>query len=141
MLRSVSEGVVIVDCNGHVLMENEAAIRIVGYSARLVGAKRWCEAVGAYLADADRPLPPEDMPTMRACRGEEVRGLELALHGVANDRNILIEVRSSPLLESMGRSSVPLANFNDITERRHAAWLKPTRCSGPLDPRGRYHVG
>ena len=38
MLRSVSEGVVIVDCNGHVLMENEAAIRIVGYSARSVQA-------------------------------------------------------------------------------------------------------
>ena len=69
LLRSVSEGVVIVDCSGQVLMENEAAIRIVGYSARLVGAKRWCEAIGAYLVDGDRPLPPEDMPTMRACRG------------------------------------------------------------------------
>ena len=121
MLRSVSEGVVIVDCNGHVLMENEAAIRIVGYSARLVGAKRWCEAIGAYLVDGDRPLPPEDMPTMRACRGEEVRGLELVLHGVADDRNILIEVRSSPLLGVDGKIVGAIANFNDITERRHAA--------------------
>ena len=121
MLRSVFEGVVIVDCNGHVLMENEAAIRIVGYSARLVGAKRWCEAIGAYLVDGDRPLPPEDMPTMRACRGEEVRGLELVLHGVADDRNILIEVRSSPLLGVDGKIVGAIANFNDITERRHAA--------------------
>jgi PAS domain S-box-containing protein len=112
MLRSVSEGVVIVDCNGHVLMENEAAIRIVGYSARFVGAKRWCEAVGAYLVDGDRPLPPEDMPTMRACRGEEVRGLELVLHGVTDDRNILIEVRSSPLFGVDGKIVSVIANFN-----------------------------
>ena len=114
MLRSVSEGVVIVDCNGRVLMENEAAIRIVGYSAR--SAKRWCEAIGAHIVDGERPLPPEDMPTMRACRGEEVRGLELVLHGVADDRNILIEVRSSPLFGVDGKIVGAIANFNDITE-------------------------
>lgn len=121
MLRSVSEGVVIVDCNGRVLMENEAAIRIVGYSARLVGAQRWCEAVGAYHVDGDRPLQPEEMPTMRACMGDEVRGLELVLHGVAHDRNIHIEVRSSPLRGVDGKIVGAIANFNDITERRHAA--------------------
>ena len=121
MLRSVSEGVVIVDRNGHVLMENEAAIRIVGYSARLVGGKRWCEAVGACLVDSDQPVRPEDMPTMRACRGEEVRGVELALRGVDGDRNILIEVRSSPLVGVDGEIAGAIANFNDITERRRAA--------------------
>jgi PAS domain S-box-containing protein len=99
-------------------MENEAAIRIVGYSARLVGAKRWCEAIGACLVDGDRPLRP-NMPTMRACRGEEVRGLGWCCTAW-DDRNILIEVWSSPLFGVDGKIVGAIANFNDITERRHA---------------------
>jgi two-component system, chemotaxis family, CheB/CheR fusion protein len=120
MLRSVAEGVVVVDGNGHVLMENRAAVRIVGYSARDVGVDRWCESVGAYAADGATPLSLEQLPTRRALRGEEVHDTELVLRGTTRDRNVVVLVRASPLRDERGAITGAVANFSDITERKRA---------------------
>ena len=121
MLRSVDEGVVLVDRNGHVLMENRAAIRIVGYSSRETGADRWCEAVGAHAADGVTPLPLDALPTRRALRGEEVHDTELVLRGSARDRHVVVLVRAFPLRNEGGAIIGAIANLTDITERKRAA--------------------
>jgi two-component system, chemotaxis family, CheB/CheR fusion protein len=124
MLRSVDEGVVVVDRNGHVLMENQAAIRIVGYSARETGADGWCEAVGTHAADGVTPLARDELPTRRALRGEEVQATELVLHGAAGDRNVVVLVRASPLRDEGGAITGAIANFSDITERKRSAEIE-----------------
>jgi two-component system, chemotaxis family, CheB/CheR fusion protein len=121
MLRSVDEGVVVVDRNGDVLMENRAAIRIVGYSARETGADRWCEAVGAHAADGVTPLSLAELPTRRALNGEQVHATELVLRGAARDRNVVVLVRASPLRNEGGAITGAIANFSDITERKRTA--------------------
>jgi PAS domain S-box-containing protein len=121
MLRSVAEGIVVVDRDGHVLMENCAAVRIVGYSPRDVGADRWCEAIGAHTADAKTLLQLSELPSRRALRGEEVQDTELVLRGTTRDRNVVVLVRASPLRDEHGAITGAIVNFVDITERKRAA--------------------
>ena len=121
MLGSVAEGIVVVDRDGTVLIENPAALQIVGDSARGKGLGSWCEAVGACEADGRTPLSLETMPTARALKGEEVRDVEFVLRGPRRDRNVVVEISAAPLRDEAGNVVGAIANFRNITERKRAA--------------------
>jgi PAS domain S-box-containing protein len=120
-LRSIVEGVLVVDRNGRVRLENQAAVQIVGYSALETDAADWCEAVGAHAPDGTALLALQDRPTRRALNGEETHGTELVLHGRQGDRRIVVEVWAAPLRRRDGEIIGAILNFRDVAQRKRAA--------------------
>src|SRR5271169_2769962 len=74
MLQSVldcmAEGLVAADEQGKFLIWNRAAERIVGYGPADLPAGEWSEHYGNYLPDGVTPMPTEQLPLVRAIRGE-----------------------------------------------------------------------
>src|SRR5262245_32013792 len=72
VLDSMSDGVAVADENGKFLLFNPAAERILGFGASDAPPEQWSERYGCFLSDGETPYPADQMPLMRAIRGEEV---------------------------------------------------------------------
>jgi signal transduction histidine kinase len=66
-----------------------------------------------------RPIPLEESPTMRALRGEYVRGVRLQLGTAAHSR--IVEVSAAPLRDAEGNVIGVVSVGHDVTEQEQAS--------------------
>lgn len=71
-----------------------------------------------YRAGTSQPYPVEDLPVMRALRGETVQAEDIELH--LDNRVIPLEVWATPILDKQGQIAYAIAAFQDISERKQA---------------------
>ena len=81
---NMDEGVAVSDPEGKLLLFNPSAERILGMGAVESGPDEWSEIYGAFYLDKETPVPPDQLPLVRALRGETTDGMELF---VRNDKN------------------------------------------------------
>ena len=116
VLDSMVEGLVATDENGKFVLWNPAAEKILGMGASNLGSQEWTAHYGLFLPDGVTPFPSEQIPLVRAIRGEAsttemfVRNTELA-------DGAWIEVSAGPLKNKQGVISGGVAAFRDITQR------------------------
>src|SRR6516165_8914680 len=79
ILRSMGDGVAVVDETGTLVLSNPAAEQILGSDPSGVALDRWTDHFGMYLPDLVTPYPTRDVPLMRAHRRESVNGVEVFL--------------------------------------------------------------
>jgi len=117
LLREVPLGVFILDGKGHPYYTNARAVEILGRGV-LAGAEvdELAEAYDVYVAGTDRPYPVEDMPVVRALRGESGWADDIEIRSPAGRR--FVEVFSSPVRGVDGAVQFAIAAFSDITRRR-----------------------
>ena len=72
ILESMSDGVVVADEKGRFLHFNAAARRIMHLGPQEGGPDLWNSQYGLYLPDQETPFPTDQIPLVRAMRGEEV---------------------------------------------------------------------
>src|SRR5438094_10448114 len=72
ILRSMSAGVVVAHRSGKFLLFNPEAERIFGFGATRTSPAEWAQCYGCYLPDRVTPYPPDQLPLVRAIRGEDV---------------------------------------------------------------------
>ncbi|ROP34677.1 diguanylate cyclase domain-containing protein [Pseudokineococcus lusitanus] len=113
VVGSASEGVMVVDPAGRVVLENAAARRLLG----VLPDSTACLRVSAFhLQDLDgRSLRPEERPIHRALQGVATTELELVVRRADGGRSRLV-ISASPL--PGGRGAV--ATFHDVTAERRA---------------------
>src|SRR5438094_5292741 len=70
VLDSMDEGLVTADENGKFLLWNPAAEKILGMGAMDLSIQEWAPHYGCYLPDAVTPFPTDQLPLVRAIRGE-----------------------------------------------------------------------
>src|SRR5229473_786240 len=70
ILGSVTDGVVVADTNGKFLLFNAAAERFVGIGATEATPDKWSQQYGSFLPDGVTLFPPNELPLVRAMRGE-----------------------------------------------------------------------
>ena len=81
---SMDEGVAVSDAEGGMLFFNPSAERIIGLGAVESGPDEWSDVYGAFYPDGETRVPTDQLPLVRALRGETTDGLELF---VRNDKN------------------------------------------------------
>src|SRR5207247_1090549 len=81
---------------------------------------RWTELNNVCLPDGATPYPSDEIPMMRAIRGENVDGAELLARPPNAPQGILLSVTARPLRSKDGRISGGVVVFRDITEHRKA---------------------
>jgi len=117
VLDSMAEGLVAADEQGRFLIWNRAAERIVGYGPADLPAQEWSEHYGNYLPDAVTPMPTEQLPLVRAIRGETCT-TEIFLRNPQIAAGAWIEASGGPLRGKDGAVRGGVVAFHDITKRK-----------------------
>jgi PAS domain S-box-containing protein len=119
VLDSMSEGLVAVNEQGHFVLWNPAAEKIIGLGPAEVPPGEWNEHYGVFLADAATPLPADQNPLTMAVNGQP----NAAVIFVRNEKipdGAFLEIYASPLQDKSGAIRGGVTAFRDITERKRA---------------------
>jgi PAS domain S-box-containing protein len=138
VLDCMGDGVAVADRQGHFLVFNPAAERILGQGRSDRPPADWSSHYEILLPDRATPYPVEDLPLMRAMRGESVDQSELYIAHPSRDDGTWIHVTGRPLRDEGGTIEGGVVVFHDITrrkksERRLAAQYETTRALAEAD--------
>ena len=117
IMATISDGVSVIDSRGRVLLENPAAKKLMGVTENIDDPAGWQQHYGVYRPDGRTPLPTEEMPLLRALRGESTDGVEVILRNPARPEGVLLSIDGRPLDPSAGEHGA-VAVCRDITELR-----------------------
>jgi PAS domain S-box-containing protein len=118
IIESIADGVVVADCNAKFLLFNTAAERCLGIGATNTNPDQWSEQYGTYLPDTVTPYPSDDLPLVRALRGENVDSTEVFIRNVKVPVGRLLSITGRPLRDEGGALRGGVVVFHDITERK-----------------------
>ena len=117
VMDSLGDGVGVVDAAGRFLLTNPAGRRLLGDTDHVNGPDRWQELYGLFKPDGRTPFPTDELPVVRALRGEVADGVELVIRNRQRPEGILVSVDGRPLDPGAGQHGA-VAVFRDITELR-----------------------
>ena len=122
LLEALSEAVVACDADCNLTLFNHTARRWHGLDAQHMAPEQWPNAYHLYHADGVTQMRAEEVPLMRALRGEHIRNLEMAivLHGIP--RYVL--ANADPMFASNGQQNGAVVVLHDITERKQIEILQ-----------------
>ncbi|GIJ49159.1 hypothetical protein Val02_60450 [Virgisporangium aliadipatigenens] len=115
--NAVSEGVSVVASDGTFLLHNPAARQILGGAADAGHVADWPAHHGVFKPDQVTPFPVEELPMMRALRGEDADGVEMFVKNPHRPDGVLLSASGRPLELPDGRRGA-VAVFHDVTEVR-----------------------
>src|SRR5262249_37834655 len=73
----------------------------------------------AFISGTNEPYPPDQLPSMRALRGEHARVMDLEIR--TRERRVVLSVAANPFLDSQGKIAGSISAFHDVTEAADAA--------------------
>jgi PAS domain S-box-containing protein len=117
VLNSMAEGLVAVDEQGNFVLWNPAAERILGMGAADLPVQKWPEQYGLYLPDTVTRFPSEQIPLVRAVRGERST-TEMFVRNPEVVEGAWIEVSAAPLKDKQGVVCGGVATIRDITRQK-----------------------
>ncbi|HMD18168.1 MAG TPA: PAS domain S-box protein [Terriglobales bacterium] len=117
VLDSMAEGLVAADEQGKFVLWNNAAEKILGMSAAKLAPQEWTEHYGLFLKDTVTPFPSEQLPLVRAIRGE-ANTSEVFVRNRELPEGAWIEVCATPRKAKDGVVCGGVAAFRDITQRK-----------------------
>jgi PAS domain S-box-containing protein len=117
VLDSMAEGLVAANEQGKFILWNPAAEKLIGLGAGDLPASQWSAHYGVFFPDKVTPIPPGQTPLERSIRGEVVH-CEVFLRNPMLDREVWLEINSSPLRGKDGAQRGGVAAFRDISQRK-----------------------
>jgi PAS domain S-box-containing protein len=116
VLENMAEGLVAADLEGHFLIWNDAARRLMGRDALELPSHQWTDRYQMFLPDGVTPYPTESLPLVRALRGESTLQEMVVRHSA--EPEIFLEVTARPMKDRKGNFCSGVVVFRDITKRR-----------------------
>jgi len=120
MVENMSEGLMLLDGEGNLVLVNEAMRRLGGWDVEIGGS---FEDYAKQLQVRDgrgRDVPSADWPSSRALRGEMVRDVELSVHHLDTGRRYAALCSAQPVRDDFGRIDRVVVSTRDITQRKRA---------------------
>src|SRR5712671_2984924 len=120
ILERIADGVVVADSNGKFLLFNTAAEQVLGIGATDTTPDQWSDRYGSYLPDAVTLYPPNELPLVRAMRGESVDAVEVFIRNAKVPDGRLLSITGRPLRGEEGALRGGVVVFHDITLQKRA---------------------
>lgn len=118
ILRNINDGVIVVDTSGHVLDINPAARTILGLGPRVQPDPTWEQTFCCIDADGDSYRNSNDMPLMRARRGEKFAN-QVAIYRKPEQPDTVLSINGQGLYDGNRELVGGVVTFRDITEITH----------------------
>ncbi len=77
VLESMGEGVVVADADGRFQLFNPMAQELLGLGSSDIPPEHWSSHFAVFLPEMVTPFPTDDLPLLRALRGESVDDVEM----------------------------------------------------------------
>ena len=118
IIRSMGDGVVVADAQARLTLFNPSAERIIGHGVTDRPPDEWTDLYGVFYADGVTPVPTDQLPVVRAVRGETIEAQRLFIRNARVPEGVYISVNASPVRSESGEVVGGLAVFRDVTQRR-----------------------
>ncbi|MYF91183.1 MAG: PAS domain S-box protein, partial [Gemmatimonadetes bacterium] len=115
---SISDGVIVADEKGN-LTFNQSAERIIGGRVDTVLEQR-TEEYSIFYPDKVTPIPTEELPLVRALRGEATDEMEMFIRTTAKPEGVYISANGRPIASPGTTAHGGVIVFRDVTERVRA---------------------
>ena len=120
ILDSMGDGVVVADTSGKFILFNPAARQLLGRN-ELVRDVQHAQYYGLFLPDMVTPYPADQIPFMRAVRGESVDNVEMFMRPAGTSEGTWASVTARPLREDDGEIRGGVIVIRDITASKRVA--------------------
>lgn len=120
VLDNIQDGIVACDPDGMLTLFNRATCEFHGLPAGPLPASAWASHYALYRSDGTTPLTDDEVPLIRALRGEYVRDVEMVIASRAQaPRTVLAS--GQLLRDASGRKLGAVVSMHDITDRKARA--------------------
>ena len=117
-LEAIPVGVAVLDSQGKPYYINHAGQQLFGQGVLALNkVEDLSEVYQIYVAETDNIYPFDNLPIVRALRGENATADDLEIH--RGGKKIPLEIWGRPIFEG-GKVAFAIAVFQDITERKQA---------------------
>jgi len=121
ILDSMSDGVIVADDEGRLILVNPAAKRMLRLDDEPAPHDQWAHRYGLYLPDMVTPYSMDQFPLMQAVKGQPVADVEVFAQQPGREDGRWLSVNATPLTDEDGVLHNGVAIFHDITALKHAA--------------------
>jgi diguanylate cyclase (GGDEF)-like protein len=115
ILKSINDGVIVVDRHGHVLDINPAARSILDLSPRQQTDADWARAFCCIGADGESTVEHDQLPLVKACRGQKFAN-QLAVYRLANQADTVLSINGQGLYDGNRSLVGGVITFRDTTD-------------------------
>jgi PAS domain S-box-containing protein len=119
VLDTISDGVLVVDGDGRVVLSNPSLERIVGPVAVGTGPADWTGQLQVFRPGSTTPCSHGDLALARALRGERVEDVEQLVCRPGRAER-WVSASAAPLRDNAGAIRGAVVVLRDITERKRA---------------------
>ena len=117
-LEAIPIGVAVLDSQGRPYYINRAGQQLLGQGVlQLNSVEDFSESYHIYIAGTDTIYPYENLPLVRALRGENATADDLEIH--RSDKKIPLETWGTPIFDG-DQVAFAMAVFQDVAERKQA---------------------
>ena len=114
---TMTEAIVVVDCEHRTVQHNRAASELLGLGLHRVSLQELADTFEAY-SPAGELLRPEDWPVARAIQGEFCKDSEVIIRRKGSDASINVEMTTVPITTQQDDSRKIIVSLRDIKERK-----------------------
>jgi len=115
ILKSINDGVIVVDRHGHVLDINPAARSILDLAPRQQTDADWARAFCSISADGETKIEHDQLPLVKACRGQKFAS-QLAVYRLANQADTILSINGQGLYDGNRSLVGGVITFRDTTD-------------------------
>ena len=120
ILSSISDGVLVANDEGKFTFVNPSAEQITGGILDLK-SEMWTGDYGVFYPDKETRMPTEELPLVRAVRGEATDDFEMFVRNEQNPNGYHVSVSGRPLKTDIEEHGGGVIVFRDITRQKNAA--------------------
>jgi PAS domain S-box-containing protein len=120
ILDSMADGVIVAQSGGKFLLWNQAAERILRMGPTDRPPQEWSTHYGIYRPDRVTRFPADELPLVRAMRGEVVDRVELFLRHEQAPEGVWLSVSARPLVDPDGTLRGGVSVLRDVTAEKAA---------------------
>lgn len=119
LLNNVSDGIAACDREGRITQFNPACKKLFGLPQKSLPQAQWSKHYRVYYPDGKTLLKTEDLPLVKAFKGEIVRNVEIVTVSELGNAHHL-SVNGDLILDAEGNKIGAVIVMHDITKRKRA---------------------
>ena len=120
VFENMNAGLVVLDSEGRLLLSNSRSVEMIGAGLEQERTNEWTMRHGVYYRDRQTLIPADQLPIMRALRGESTDNMEVFVRNAGEREGIYLSVSGRPLRDANGRVKAGVAILHDVTQRKQA---------------------